>query len=196
MNLRKKVFIDLNGKQKDLIISVLDKYCVPYDLKTNEISCIFGYIETYDISVNLSIDEKDGISPYNFIIEKVNERLQLEESFNSPCIEPECAELTETQIRDYLPDFLSDILEGDSQDKVISPKQTDNKNIFTSLLKELNKMFKFKKDIKVPKDNVVNYEDLPIEIKSALKEKIPEEILKNKCIIKFAPGGLVIKVLP
>lgn len=87
MNTIKKVWYDKDDVELGIITSVLDKYCVPYTtLQKKIVEDIFSVFEPsyrYDIRTELSTDIKsNGKSAYDFITEKVEERLRLEDMFD------------------------------------------------------------------------------------------------------------------
>lgn len=82
MKLQTYVWYDKDETEKDLIINVLNQWCVPYKTKTNRVDSLFGYSESYDIMVELDTTHKGRKkSPYDFIISKVKERLALEQCY-------------------------------------------------------------------------------------------------------------------
>lgn len=77
-----KVYEGLNEKTKDIIVDVLEKYCVPKRIETMRTETFFGDFKTY----NIHLDLKD--EPLKFVKQKVEERLKLEKSFNLKPVEP------------------------------------------------------------------------------------------------------------
>ena len=71
-----------------LITKVLDKYCVPYKKRqkriVEDIFEVFNPEYRWDIEVELATDVmNNGKSSYDFIIEKVQERLNLEDAYDA-----------------------------------------------------------------------------------------------------------------
>lgn len=69
----KRIFEDKSDKETEVIISVLEKYCVPYKVEDKEQFVIFAKIKTHDIIIDVN-DE-----PWEYIKAKVNAALKLEE---------------------------------------------------------------------------------------------------------------------
>ena len=87
MNTIKKVWYDKDDVELGIITSVLDNYCVPYTtFQKRIVEDVFSVFEPsyrYDIRTELSTDIKsNGKSAYDFITEKVEERLRLEDMFD------------------------------------------------------------------------------------------------------------------
>lgn len=85
----KKVWFDLSENDAELVLKVLDEYCVPRKKRSHEVFGLFYTAYKYDIEVDLSIDEimttkKGKISPYDFITKKVDEIFQLRDDFDLP----------------------------------------------------------------------------------------------------------------
>lgn len=78
----KKVWYDLDERERDIICNALDKYCVPYKTIKHETENWFNKNVTWDIETDLSVEEKNGISPYDFVEEKVQEYIDLEDFYN------------------------------------------------------------------------------------------------------------------
>lgn len=88
MNLIKKVWYDKDDIEMGIITKVLDKYCVPYTKRqkriVEDIFEVFNPEYRWDIEVELATDVmNNGKSSYDFIIEKVQERLNLEDAYDA-----------------------------------------------------------------------------------------------------------------
>ena len=88
MSLVKQVWVDKDNVELGIITAILDKYCVPYTVNqkriVEDIFNVFKPIYHYDIITNLSTEIKsNGKSAYDFVIEKVEERLKLEDLYDS-----------------------------------------------------------------------------------------------------------------
>jgi len=104
----KKVWYDLDEKTKDIITTALDVWCVPHHEVKHETELNwFNTVVTYDVVTDLSIEKKNGKSPYDFVIEKVNLALQTEKDFHGRSFteedkkrDKERAELREKSLED------------------------------------------------------------------------------------------------
>ena len=75
----KKVWYDLDEKTKDIITTALDVWCVPHHEVKHETELNwFNTVVTYDVVTDLSIEKKNGKSPYDFVIDEVNRALRME----------------------------------------------------------------------------------------------------------------------
>lgn len=81
----KYFYKNLNESQKDIIVCVLDKYCVPREIKINYIAdplnilCFYNReLILYDIQLDLKPDALE------FVKNKIEETLKLENCFNKP----------------------------------------------------------------------------------------------------------------
>ena len=83
-------FYDLDSEDRDIIINVLEEYCVPYKVITVQRPGMF-YEGTYEI--RLDLDQK----PWEFIRDKVNNTLEfydhLESNYDLPSYEKDKKEL-------------------------------------------------------------------------------------------------------
>ena len=84
----KKVWYDKDEIELGIITNVLEKYCVPYKTKrvrqVEDIFEVFNPEYRWDIEVELATDiMNNGKSSYDFIIEKVQERLNLEDAYDA-----------------------------------------------------------------------------------------------------------------
>lgn len=78
----KKVWYDLDEKTKDIITTALDVWCVPHHEVKHETELNwFNTVVTYDVVTNLSIEKKNGKSPYDFVIDEVNRALRMETDY-------------------------------------------------------------------------------------------------------------------
>ena len=164
MESKKHVFIDNDEARKDLIIGVLDKYCVPRTVIPDRESDMFGNSTTwYDIEIN--VNDK----AWEFINGKVKEVLALEDSFDLRC--------------------KPGIGEGKKETKEPSKPERKSKN--TSLGGLVSSLFNSLASglVDTPEDidsilsegtsSVVKYEELPEGIQEELKQRMPESMLKS-----------------
>lgn len=90
----KRVFYELDEEQYGIVTNTLDQYCVKYQKRINREEGLFRDNITYDVEIDMDNDKeitlKDGTvtTPYNFIVSKVEERLNLEKCFEMRTREP------------------------------------------------------------------------------------------------------------
>jgi len=90
----KRVFYELDEEQYGIVINTLEQYCVKYQKRINREEGLFRDNITYDVEIDMDNDKeitlKDGTvtTPYNFIVDKVEERLNLEKCFEMRTREP------------------------------------------------------------------------------------------------------------
>lgn len=72
------VFYDLDEQERDLVINVLDHWCVPFKPVTHSRDGLFGTSHSYDIIIDLEPDKIEWVK------DKVQERFNLENSFDMP----------------------------------------------------------------------------------------------------------------
>lgn len=72
------VFYNKDEQERDLITNTLDKWCVPYNKQTHEHSSMFGTRYAYDIIIDVKPEKLD------WVLDKVQERFNLENSFEAP----------------------------------------------------------------------------------------------------------------
>ena len=94
MSIVKQVWVDKDNIELGIITTILDKYCVPYTVNqkriVEDIFNVFKPTYRYDITTNLSTEIKsNGKSAYDFVMEKVEERLNLEDLYDSTETEEE-----------------------------------------------------------------------------------------------------------
>ena len=161
----KYVFYEQDDVERDLIVNVLEKYCVPYKINTNRHSHMFGDDFDYDIIVDLDPDKIEWVK------EKVQERINLENCFdmrtvNHPVLkdEKEPAKTNTTLFEDiFKPNLGIDI-------SLLDKERKKNK----SIVEEIDEMFenKIKPNMdKLDKDNVINFMK-----ESGLADKLKDSI--------------------
>ena len=202
-----KVYEDLNEKTKDIIVDVLEKYCVPKRIETARTETFFGDFKTY----NIHLDLKD--EPLKFVKQKVEERLKLEKSFNLKPVEPNIQpkenqkatlvkEIEESK-QNKLSNFWNKTVNKISNNE--SPKEAAN-----SLEDFVNDKERIVKDLSHLSDTPlldlllaplemdgkeVKFDDLDDMEKQELLKRVPVEDLRSKnCKIIKSPMGLSVSI--
>jgi hypothetical protein len=170
-----KVYEGLNEKTKDIIVDVLEKYCVPKRVEIIKKETFFGDYKTYNIHLDLKEE------PLKFIKEKIQERLNLEKSFNLKAVNP---------------DTLKDIPQNYTESKIVEEEGESiiKKGFFE---KVLDKIFNNEDPIDEIKQEVENHKvdsllgallmplmDSGEEIKFEDLEEEEKEILLKRCSLK------------
>lgn len=193
------VFTDLNEEKLNVITSVLDQYCVKYQKKTHREQGMFYSNTTYDVIVELDREKeitlKDGTktTPFNFIMDKVNQALKMlgyNKEIKDKRLKEELIkrEITEKQIKE-------------TADKIIN----NNPTLFEDLFKpnfgidfdsirdkaeELHKRNQFLKKLFEESNERMKKEDTPKRLSDIMKEMVdkatkeikttdPSEIVKQ-----------------
>ena len=165
---KKHVFIDNDEERKELILGVLDKYCVPRTVIPDRQEDMFGNSYTwYDIEIN--VNDK----AWEFINGKVKEVLALEDSYDMRC-QPGTGrgkkEIEKTEHREPrrrqpqqigLGGLLGALFTGLGTGMIASPEDVE--------------AFLASPNVKT----YTKFDELPQEIKEDLLEQYPEEILKS-----------------
>ena len=202
-----KVYEDLNEKTKDIIVDVLEKYCVPKRIETARTETFFGDFKTY----NIHLDLKD--EPLKFVKQKVEERLKLEKSFNLKPVEPniqpkenqkatlvkEIEESKQNKLSNFWNKTLNKIFNNES------PKEEAK-----SLEDFVNDKERIVKDLSHLSDTPlldlllaplemdgkeVKFDDLDDMEKQELLKRVPVEDLRSKnCKIIKSPMGLSVSI--
>ena len=202
-----KVYEDLNEKTKDIIVDVLEKYCVPKRIETARTETFFGDFKTY----NIHLDLKD--EPLKFVKQKVEERLKLEKSFNLKPVEPniqpkenqkatlvkEIEESKQNKLSNFWNKTLNKIFNNES------PKEEAK-----SLEDFVNHKERIVKDLSHLSDTPlldlllaplemdgkeVKFDDLDDMEKQELLKRVPVEDLRSKnCKIIKSPMGLSVSI--
>ena len=211
----KKVYFDKTEEQFILITNVLNKYCVPYEKKIHRIHGMFYEEVKYDIIVDLSIEKimtlKDGtkISPYNFIIEKINEICHLYNSYkhtavNHPkTVQEKQTELNLHRVEQELYEAQNKLISKEIEDSATNKKITWKdrfKNILIDLFatNETINNNEQSDESTIPLLNpmnilngigitgltrdvgeIIKFKDLPMEIKDILCSQYPKELLES-----------------
>jgi len=173
MESKKHVFIDNDEARKDLIIGVLDKYCVPRKIITETESDMFGnHTNWYDIEIN--VNDK----AWELINSKVKEVLTLENSFDLRC-KPGVGEIKknsteskqEKNKKPTLGGLLSGLFSGLGTGLISTPEDIDaflynpDKEETTEPKEKINGIF--------------DYKELPEYIQNQLIDHVPEAVLTS-----------------
>lgn len=181
---KKHVFIDNDEARKELILGVLDKYCVPRKVIPDRQEDMFGNSMTwYDIEIN--VNDK----AWEFINAKVKEVLSLENSYDMRCkpgigakrdVEKEPTKTDKKKALSFS-NLINGLFSGLSTGLLASSE--DIEAFFANPNKEITGYSKQK----LPKmSGVFSYEELPESIQQVLVSKIPEQVLKSPlCKIKL-----------
>ena len=163
----KRVFIDLNEYERDLVIDKLKKHCIRYNITSNN-----DYAETvYNITVDIPIDGANGNNPYAEITSEIDfsidKRRSLERAYLGPVAERENYTVVSEKEVEEDPSFLEKIkfrLQG----------------LYISLLNLISGVHPQLVDDGVP------FDELPPAAKVFLQNRYPEELLKtDKCKITY-----------
>lgn len=190
------VWDNLSERKRDLICNVLDKYCVPYKVTTNRSEGIFGYSENYSVIVNLSVEERNGVSPRDFVLGKVQERLDLEQSLSLDFKPTETIKLNKgaDKSKDELSNKVSPLSRiVDFLASGFEKKETISDEAACKIMKDIEQFFESNLQPslgQVPdvisdiissegEGDVVSFDSLPSEVKAQLISKIPEDILRS-----------------
>lgn len=216
MNLVKKVWYDKDEIELGIITKVLDKYCVPFKTKrirqVEDIFDIFAPEYHWDIEVELATDKLiNGKTPYDFIIEKVQERLDLEDKYDAvedehdiemrkslikACGDPfNILSVDPKTIAERFADAMekNDVIQKALEKQPISDKL---KAFWNKTKRKVTMLFKKEQPIKIKKEtDIIKYEDLSEMDKMALKTRLPESVLQSdRCVIRRVQKGSVISL--
>lgn len=214
MKTTKKVWYDKDEIELGIITNVLEKYCVPYKTKRvrqiEDIFEIFNPEYRWDITVELATDKTiNGKTPYDFIIEKVQERLDLEDKYDAVEDEHDI-EMRKSLIKacgdpfNILKDFenpnksILDKVHEIEQKTIENLANPPKKKTFWEKLVDKFKKPKMKDILQAKLDKavqdgtlrkfpsnekvvgkLVKYDDLSKIDKEALKTRLPESILRS-----------------
>jgi len=177
MESKKHVFIDNDEARKDLIIGVLDKYCVPRKIITETESDMFGnHTNWYDIEIN--VNDK----AWELINGKVKEVLALEDSFDLRC-KPGIGESKKEIEEPSKPERKS---KNTSLGGLVSSLFNSLASGFIDTPEDIDKILERQGESPIAGETYVKYEDLPEGVQNDLKMRMPEEMLKSpNCRIKL-----------
>ena len=175
------VFTDLNEEKLNVITSVLDQYCVKYQKKAHREQGLFYSNVTYDVIVELDREKeitlKDGTktTPFNFIMDKVNQALKMlgyNKEIKDKRLKEELIkrEITEKQIKE-------------TADKIINNNPTLFEDLFKpnfgidfdsikSKAEELHKRNQFLKKLFEESTERMKKEDTPKRLSDIMREMV------------------------
>lgn len=175
-----KIYEGLNEKTKDIVIDVLEKYCVPKRVEVIRKETFFGDKKTYNI--HLDLEEK----PLKFVKEKIEQRINLEKSFNLKIVDPH-KNIPQNYTKSKKGLKTEEILEEDNNEQMIPLYTGETTEAFDSLFSLLTHPFKNGEEVK--------FEDLEEDEKEILLEKAPlEELISENCKIIKSKFGLSVEI--
>lgn len=211
----KKVYFDKTEEQFILITNVLEKYCVPYKKKIHKTRGMFYEDVKYDVIIDLTLEKtmtlKDGtkISPYNFIIGKINEIYHLYNSYKQTAVEhpktiqEKQKELNLHRVEQELYEAQNKLMSKEIEDSATNKKITwkdrfknilidlfatnetinNNKQSDESIIPLLNPMNILDgigiTGLTRDVGEIIKFKDLPMEVKNILCSQYPKELLES-----------------
>lgn len=169
----KFVFIDKSDKECDIITDVLSSYNILYKVHTNRTRQMFSTYLSYDVEID--------VEPafYEYLCKEIQPKLDtlqlLEDCYDLPAYKK--AE-----------DVLDELFKTPAK-----PKTTKSNGLGEMLVSALSRVFDCEDSEYEDSDTLVQFDDLPDEIKLELLKRMPESMLRSKnCRIRKTPIGLSI----